>query len=71
MWGMKLYNIILEEKEIGTINRLLFSPLNGSTILYGKMLFTFFIAVLQLTLMFLFSWIVFNLNITLNINALI
>jgi ABC-2 type transport system permease protein len=28
---------ILEEKENGTINRLLYSPLKGSAILYGKM----------------------------------
>lgn len=32
---------ILEEKENGTINRLLYSPLKGSRILYSKMLFTF------------------------------
>lgn len=62
---------ILEEKENGTIKRLLYSPLKGSTILYGKMLFAFFIAVLQLTLMFLFAWIAFGLDLTINIPALI
>lgn len=62
---------ILEEKENGTINRLLYSPLNSQTILYSKMLFAFFIAILQLTVMFLFSWIFLNLDITLNIPALI
>jgi ABC-type Na+ efflux pump permease subunit len=35
---------ILEERENGTINRLLYSPLKGSTILYSKMLFAFFIS---------------------------
>jgi ABC-2 type transport system permease protein len=62
---------ILEEKENGTINRLLYSPLKGSTILYGKMLFAFFISILQLTAMFLFAWLVFNMNLSVNIPALI
>lgn len=62
---------ILEEKENGTIKRLLFSPINGTTILYGKMLFAFFIALLQLTLMFIFAWLVFKLDIFTNIPALI
>jgi len=61
---------ILEEKENGTINRLLYSPLNSQTILYSKMLFAFFIANLQLTVMFLFSWIFLDLDITVNLKAL-
>jgi ABC-2 type transport system permease protein len=62
---------ILEEKENGTINRLLYSPLKGSSILYGKMLFAFFISVLQLTSMFLFAWLIFNMDLSVNIPALI
>jgi ABC-2 type transport system permease protein len=62
---------ILEEKENGTINRLLYSPLNGSTILYGKMLFAFFISILQLTAMFLFAWLIFNMDLSVNIPGLI
>jgi len=62
---------ILEEKENGTINRLLYSPLNSQTILYSKMLFAFFIAILQLSVMFLFSWIFLSLDITINIPALV
>jgi ABC-2 type transport system permease protein len=62
---------ILEEKENGTINRLLYSPLKGSTILYGKMLFAFFISILQLTAMFLFAWLMFNMDLSINIPALI
>jgi ABC-2 type transport system permease protein len=62
---------ILEEKENGTINRLLYSPLKGSTILYGKMLFAFFISILQLTSMFLFAWLIFNMDLSVNIPALI
>jgi ABC-2 type transport system permease protein len=62
---------ILEEKENGTINRLLYSPLKGSTILYGKMLFAFFISILQLTAMFLFAWLILNMDLSVNIPALI
>jgi len=62
---------ILEEKENGTINRLLYSPLKGSTILYGKMLFAFFISILQLTTMFLFAWLIFNMDLRVNIPGLI
>jgi ABC-type Na+ efflux pump permease subunit len=62
---------ILEEKENGTINRLLYSPLKGSTILYGKMLFAFFISILQLTAMFLFAWLIFSMDLSVNIPALI
>ncbi len=62
---------ILEEKENGTINRLLYSPLDSQTILYSKMLFAFFIAILQLTVMFLFSWVFLHLDITVNIKALV
>ena len=43
---------ILEEKENGTINRLLFSPLSLKTILFSKMLFAFLISILQLSVMF-------------------
>ncbi len=62
---------ILEEKENGTIKRLLYSPLKGSTILYSKMLFAFFISVLQLTAMFLFAWLVLNMDMNVSMSGLI
>jgi ABC-type Na+ efflux pump permease subunit len=62
---------ILEEKENGTINRLLYSPLKGSTILYSKMLFAFFISIIQLTMMFLFAWLALNMDLSVNIPGLI
>jgi len=62
---------ILEEKENGTINRLLYSPLKSSSILFGKMLFAFFISILQLTAMFLFAWLFFNMDLSINIPALV
>jgi ABC-type Na+ efflux pump permease subunit len=62
---------ILEERENGTIKRLLYSPLKSQAILYSKMLFALFVAILQLTVMFLFSWIFLKLDITVNIEAMI
>jgi ABC-type multidrug transport system permease subunit len=62
---------ILEEKENGTINRLLYSPLKGSAILYSKMLFAFFISILQLTAMFLFAWLILNMDMNVNMPGLI
>lgn len=62
---------ILEEKENGTIKRLLYSPLKGSTILYSKMFFAFFISVLQLTAMFLFAWLVLSMDMNVSMSGLI
>jgi ABC-type Na+ efflux pump permease subunit len=62
---------ILEEKENGTINRLLYSPLKGSTILYSKMLLAFLISIFQLTAMFIFAWLILNMDMNVNIPGLI
>jgi len=62
---------LLEEKEKGTLKRLLQSPIHPNTILWHKMGFAFFIAIIQLSLMFVFAWAVFGLDITHHIVALI
>ena len=62
---------IIAEKEKGTINRLLYSPLKVVNILFGKMLSAFFIALCQLSVMFLFSIVVFKFDITINLPAFI
>ncbi|MBL4560529.1 MAG: ABC transporter permease [Labilibaculum sp.] len=62
---------LLKEKEDGTFRRLLVSPISPSSILYGKMLSTLFMAVLQLTVMFLYSWLALGLDIFINLPALI
>lgn len=62
---------LLKEKEDGTFRRLLVAPISPSSILYGKMLSTLFIAVLQLSVMFLYSWLVLGLDIFINLPALI
>ncbi|WP_421918949.1 ABC transporter permease [Marinifilum sp.] len=62
---------LLQEKEDGTFKRLLITPINPSEILYGKMLSTLFMAILQLTVMFLYSWLALGLDIFINLPALV
>ncbi len=62
---------LLEEKEAGTLKRLFYSPIRPSDILYGKMLAGFLLAVLQLSVMFIFAWIVFGLDLSANIPGLV
>ncbi len=61
---------LLEEKENGTLKRLVLSPIKLTDILFGKMLTTLVISIAQLIVMFLFSWLVFDLNIFKDIVAL-
>lgn len=62
---------ILEEKEKGTLKKLLISPLPAFHILYGKMLTGFVVSILQLTILFLFAWLVFGLQILPHITSLL
>ena len=62
---------LLAEKEEGTLRRLLYTPLGSGDILFGKMLSTTIIAVAQLLVMFVFGWLVFGLDIFLNLPALL
>ncbi|WBX71210.1 ABC transporter permease [Tenacibaculum retecalamus] len=62
---------LLEEKEAGTLKRLLYSPLKPMDILFGKMLAALAISITQLIIMFLFSWVVFSLPIFKDITSLI
>lgn len=62
---------ILDEKEGGTLNRLLASPIGPNAILLGKMSLTFFVAVVQLWVMFLFAWLVFGLDLWIDVPALV
>jgi len=62
---------LLDEKEAGTLKRLMYSPLKATDILFGKMGAALVLAILQLTVMFVFSWIVFGLPIFNDITALV
>jgi len=62
---------LLDEKEAGTLKRLLYSPLKTTDILFGKMAAALVLAILQLVVMFIFSWLAFGLPLFKNITALI
>ena len=62
---------LLDEKEGGTLKRLLYSPLKSREILFGKMSAALIIALLQLIVMFLFSWMAFGLPIFKDIISLL
>lgn len=61
---------MLHEKEEGTLKKLLCSPIQPNTILFGKMIATIVVSIFQLAVMFIFAWIAFGLNIFTNIPAL-
>lgn len=56
-------NSILQEKEKGTLKRLLFSPISASQFLYGKMLSALILALVQIVILLLFSYLVFGLDL--------
>ena len=62
---------LLDEKDAGTLKRLLYSPLKTTDILFGKMGAALILAILQLVVMFVFSWLVFGLPIFKDITALV
>lgn len=54
---------ILEEKEKGTLRRIMIAPVSPYGIITGKYFASVVISFLQLFLMFVFAWLVFGLNI--------
>tara|TARA_R110002073_G_scaffold128999_5_gene275228 strand:- start:21744 stop:22901 length:1158 start_codon:yes stop_codon:yes gene_type:complete len=62
---------MLDEKESGTLKRLLISPIKPIHILLGKMGAAMVVSVVQLTFMFVFSWLAFGLPIFMDITSLI
>ncbi len=62
---------MLTEKEEGTLKKLLYSPIRPSSILFGKMTSTIIVSIIQLTVMFLFAWLTFGLDIFIDVPSLI
>ncbi|PHS07151.1 MAG: hypothetical protein COA88_09135 [Kordia sp.] len=62
---------LLDEKENGTLKRLLYAPFKTTEILFGKMLTALSISIAQLVVMFIFSWLAFGLNIFKDVPALL
>ncbi len=62
---------MLEEKESGVLKKLLQSPIHPFSILFGKMLTAVITAIFQLIILFLFSWIAFDLDVLLDVPSLL
>jgi ABC-2 type transport system permease protein len=54
---------LLDEKQEGTLKKLLYSPMHPNNILFGKMLSTNMISAFQLALMFVYAQIAFGLDV--------
>lgn len=55
---------LLDEKDQGTLKRLLYSPIRPAEILLGKMAASLVVALMQLTVMFALAYFVFHLNLS-------
>jgi ABC-type transport system involved in cytochrome c biogenesis permease component len=62
---------LLEEKQEGMLKKLLCSPLRSNHILYGKMVFANIISIAQLSIMFVYAWLVFGLTIMHHLPSLV
>jgi len=62
---------MLLEKEEGTLKKLLYSPIRPTLILFGKMLATVAVSIIQLSVMFIFAWLAFGLNIFIDFASLV
>ena len=54
---------LLDEKQEGTLKKLLYSPLRPNSILFGKMISSNLISIFQLAIMFIYAKLVFGLDI--------
>ncbi len=62
---------LLDEKEAGTLKRLLIAPVKPMDILLAKMGTAMMVSILQLTAMFVFAWLAFGLPIFMDVFSLI
>jgi len=54
---------LLEEKQEGTLKKLLIAPIHPNSILFGKMMYANLVSILQLVVMFLYANLCFGLDI--------
>lgn len=62
---------LLDEKQEGTLKKLLYSPMHANNILFGKMIYANCVSFLQLTLMFIYARLVFGLDIFSHLPSLV
>ena len=58
---------LFEEKQEGTLKRLLCMPLNRSHILWSKYIYTMLLGMVQLFVLFVFSWVLFKVDVFSNL----
>jgi ABC-2 type transport system permease protein len=57
---------LFEEKQEGTLKRLLCMPVNRTQILWSKYIYAIIIGIVQLLVLFIFSWVFFDVEIWAN-----
>ena len=62
---------LLEEKQEGVLKKLLCVPMHPNNILYGKIVYSNIISIAQLSIMFVYAWLVFGLDIMHHLPALV
>ena len=62
---------LLDEKEAGTLKRLLYAPVKPTDILFAKMGAALVLSILQLVVMLVFAWLAFGLPIFKDVTSLI
>lgn len=61
----------LEEKQEGMLKKLLYAPMHHNHILFGKIVFANVISMTQLSIMFIYAWLVFSLDIIHHLPSLV
>lgn len=62
---------LLQERESGTLRKLLLAPIRPDAVLFGKLIASVAVSVTQLLIMFVFAAIAFGLDLTVNLPALL
>ena len=62
---------MLDEKQEGTLKKLICAPISPTSILFGKMISVNIISMMQLAVMFIYGWLVFGLDIVHHIPSLL
>ena len=62
---------LLDEKQEGILKKLLCSPMPPKNILFGKLMFANIISIVQLSIMFVYAWQIFGLDIMHHVPSLV
>jgi ABC-2 type transport system permease protein len=62
---------LMEERDSGTLRKLMYAPIHPNQLLYGKMITALIISTIQLLVMFVFASLVFGLDLSMNATGLL